>query len=378
MARPHFSRRLAIIVGATGLAAISARELIRPRPSSDHRLFDWQKVKSVAFVRSRESERFSADTHDGVAQSYNAYAAELAPAMAPVLGSPVNSYPALRALDRHDFIDINLAMIQRLVEPVEELRAQLPDSLISAWGRKVSSRYVGELFGFMSQRVLGQYDPALQLQKEKPRRETSLFLVEPNVTAFQQRTKVATVPLRRYLILHELTHAWQFESHPWLREHIEKRLHEMVMVQLLEQVQHQVKEKRPVDIRQTAEKLRSQVKSQISGLMETQALMSVLEGYANFVMNHVGRSELDNFDELHQAFHKRKSQRSALEKLIYAVTGINIKMRQYEAGEKFSEAVYKAGGYDLVNRVWTGPEMMPSMKELRKPEIWVSRVKSAG
>jgi uncharacterized protein (DUF2342 family) len=92
-------------------------------------------------------------------------------------------------------------------------------------------------------------------------------------------------------------------------------------------------------------------------------------------MHRVGREHIDGFDRLEAAFHKRQSEHSLLERLVLALTGMTVKLRQYELGERFAETVTQAGGYPLLNRVWQGPEMMPSMAEMRAPERWVARAR---
>jgi putative hydrolase len=103
--------------------------------------------------------------------------------------------------------------------------------------------------------------------------------------------------------------------------------------------------------------------------------MSVLEGYANFVMHRVGAENLDHFDELEAAFARRRAQRTVVERAVLAITGINMKMRQYEVGERFCDAAAAAGGVSLLNRVWESAEMMPTAAELRSPEKWIARAR---
>jgi len=117
------------------------------------------------------------------------------------------------------------------------------------------------------------------------------------------------------------------------------------------------------------------VRTQLRGIAKLQAVMCVLEGYANFVMHRVGRRHLDHFDDLEAAFARRRAQRTIVERAVLAITGINMKMRQYEVGERFCEAAANAGGVTLLNRVWEGAEMMPSPAELRTPEAWIARAR---
>jgi putative hydrolase len=116
------------------------------------------------------------------------------------------------------------------------------------------------------------------------------------------------------------------------------------------------------------------VRSQLAGVGRIQAVMSVLEGYSNFVMHRVGRTHIDGFAQLESSFHRRKRELSALERLLSAITGMNMKLRQYELGERFADEVTRRGGLTLLNRVWDGAELMPTMSELRRPELWVARV----
>jgi coenzyme F420 biosynthesis associated uncharacterized protein len=294
--------------------------------------------------------------------------------MAEVTAHPPATFPTFTVLDRHGFIDANLDMVQRLLAPVEQLRAEIPESFATAVGRRVMSRYIGEMFGFMAQRVLGQYDPVLMLPAPAAadRPASALYLVEPNVALFEQKLGVPAEPLRRWLILHELTHAWQFEMHPWLGEYISTQMNELLMSGLVDEVRQTQSGGPKVGNRELLQRLPAQVRSQLQGVSRLQAVMSVLEGYSNFVMHGVGKAHIERFDELESAFHKRQSQRSLLERLVLAITGINMKLRQYEVGEKFCVAVTRAGAD--INRVWDGPEMLPTAAELRDPQLWVRRV----
>ena len=106
----------------------------------------------------------------------------------------------------------------------------------------------------------------------------------------------------------------------------------------------------------------------------TQALMSVLEGYSNHVMNAAGARILPNFDELHERFEHRGDRRTGIERAIMKLTGLDLKMEQYAAGERFADAVIAARGRDFLNRVWSGPETLPSLDEIRNPDGWIARM----
>lgn len=375
---PPGLRVLAVGAAAAGVAAASLRALARPLPVEDRRLLDWEEVRRVAHARS--GPRLADATYAELGREYDAMAAELAPLMAEVCGTPVDGFPPFTVLDRHGFIDRNLLIAQRLFAPIERLRGQIPDSRATALGRGLLSRYVGELFGFLSRRVLGQYDPVLMLapvagegaSTPADPEPAALFLVEPNVRGFEERQRVPAANLRRWLVLHELTHAWQFEAHPWLRDHIGELMSRMLMSELGGDPVHPKMPSTGTMLRT----LPSLLRRQLDAVGTIQAVMSVCEGYSNFVMHRVGSRHLADFERLEQAFHERAQQRSLLERLVLAVTGMNMKLRQYEVGESFAEAVTGRGGLRLLNRIWEGPDRMPTMAELREPSRWVERVRT--
>jgi coenzyme F420 biosynthesis associated uncharacterized protein len=368
--------RRSLTAGAIGAGALlSARMLLRPqtRPTEPRRLIDWEVVRQVAMDRSGERVRdgLPPDRVQRLSATYDAMAVELAPLLGEVCDRVPFELPRFVALDRRGFIDANIGIVQRLLEPVEKLRESIPDSLATSLGRRVLDRYVGELMGLMSRRVLGQFDPVLSLGPPEPGDalpEATLYLVEPNVVALQREHELDGDALRRWLILHELTHAWQFGQHPWLREHLTSIMRSLLAEGLTADGMHML------GSRELLSRLPGAVRTQLRGVSQVQAVMSVLEGYSNFVMHRVGKKHIAHADELEAALHRRRAQRSAFERLVMAVTGLELKMRQYEVGEKFCDAVVDARGVGVLNRVWDGAESMPTMDELRHPERWLARV----
>ncbi len=373
---PTPTLRNALAVGAFGAgAAVSARALLRPRHGGEARLLDWEAVRRTAHERSGPpSAGVAADTAARIAADCDRIAAELAPLMVEVCEQPLLHFPRFAVLDRHGFVDVNIEIARRLLVPVEEVRSALGESRATALGRSLMNRYVGVLFGIMSQRVLGQYDPILSLGAAAGEATPALYLVEPNLESFARIATAPMEPLRRWLILHELTHAWQFSEHPWLRQHLQEMMDSMIRSSLA----HAIGDggAKQASARQLLERLPEAIRTQLRGIARLQATMSVLEGYANFVMHRVGRRHLDHFDDLEAAFARRRAQRTVVERAVLAITGINMKMRQYEVGERFCETAQAAGGMALLNRVWEGAEMMPTPAELRAPDLWTARARS--
>jgi coenzyme F420 biosynthesis associated uncharacterized protein len=362
--------RRTLTVGAVGAGAVlSARVLLRPHAETPRRLVDWDNVRRIAVSRTGSSVR-----RDGIGRSelegaYTEMAARVAPLMTEISQVPLTSYPRFVALDREGFIDANLGMIQRLLAPVERLRARVPESMATGLSRRMLDRYVGELFGLMSRRVLGQYDPVLSMVDEPgaAARPTALYLVEPNIAGIERDLNLAGTDLRPWLILHELTHAWQFELHPWLGEHLEELMRRLMVDSL------SADGDTLLPSREMVRKLPETVRLQVQTIKHVQAVMSVLEGYSNFLMHRAGRRAIRGADRLEAAMQQRRRQRGPVERLILTITGLEIKMRQYEVGEQFAVGVVDRAGLTTLNRVWESAAMMPTLEELRQPDLWVRR-----
>ena len=253
--------------------------------------------------------------------------------------------------------------IVKLVRALSQHAGMALDDYAAAHGL---TRYLGLMLGLLARRVLGQYDPAL-LGRE-PVETSSLILVEPNVQAWAQKDKLPVDELRRWLAMHEMTHAWEFRAHPWLQSHLEGLLKQVLVGGLADG-------RRPSRL-ELIRTLTIGVGQQWKAIAKLQAVMSLLEGYSNLVMNDIGRRELPHFALLEGAYRRRQEQRTPLERAFLRLTGLEMKMRQYVIGEKFCRDVRNAGGQELLNRVWEGPDWLPTMAEIQRPQLFIDRVRS--
>jgi coenzyme F420 biosynthesis associated uncharacterized protein len=352
---------------AIGVGAVVFRELVRPReqPAS---LIDWGRVEEIALARCGEAQDLPPDlTRD---QTYQQIAAELEPLLAEALGagaaeSGIGLYPGLAAVGRRQWVRFNIRIFRQMFEPLEGLQQLIPGSLILSFGQKGLTRYLGLMLGLLARRVLGQYDPAL-LGKE-PVETSSLILVEPNVQAWAAKDRLPIDELRRWLALHEMTHAWEFKAHPWLQAYLEGLLKEVLVGRLGDG-------RRPSRL-ELIRTLTTGVGQQWKAINKIQAVMSLAEGYSNLVMNDVGRRELPHFALLEGAYRRRQQQRTALERAFLRLTGMEMKLRQYVLGERFCREVRDAGGHELLARVWEGPQSLPTMAEIQRPQLYIERAR---
>src|SRR5438128_10411479 len=352
---------------AIGVGAVVLRELVRPR-EQPARLIDWGRVEEIALARCGEGQDLAADQNRD--QTYQQIAAELEPLLAEALGlgaaqAGSQLYPGLTAVGRRQWVRFNIRIFRQMFEPLEHLQQLIPGSLILSFGQKGISRYLGLLLGLLARRVLGQYDPAL-LGRE-PVETSSLILVEPNVQAWAEKDRLPIDELRRWLAMHEMTHAWEFKAHPWLQAYLEGLLKEVLVGRLGDR--HQ-----PTRL-ELIRTLTVGVGQQWKAISKLQAVMSLLEGYSNLVMNEVGRRELPHFALLEGAYRRRQEQRTPIERAFLRLTGLEMKMRQYVLGERFCREVRDAGGHDLLVRVWEGPPWLPTMAEIQQPQLYIERAR---
>lgn len=343
-----------------GLVTAAVAEAVRPRGGSTL-LLDWNRVRRTASVRLGS---LPADpvVLTAAATGYRSLASKLEQPMLDFVGGLPKgaSLPEFEALDREGWLELNIGILRRVVDPVLE-SGRVPNSLIVEVGRAGVNRYVGYMLAFLGRRVLGQYDP--QLLGAEPMGGEGLYLVETNVAEWQRVAGLPEQDLRRWLILHEMTHAWQFAAHPWLRPFMEQSMEALVDTA--------TKKGHPA-ARFAA--FAGVLPAQWRVMRQVQSVMSVVEGYSNLVMNELGAKLLPGFDQLEQAYRERSSGKSALEQLIWKLTGLDLKLQQYKRGEAFCRAVFDQHGLAALNRVWDGPESMPTLAELGNPGAWYRRV----
>src|SRR5690348_1398051 len=354
--------RTALYGVLAGLAVAAVAEAVRPRGGTAV-LLDWNEARNAARSRMDNATEPPAKLA-AAASSYRQLADKLEKPLLDFVGPLPKgvSIPRFEALDREGWLDLNLEIFRRVVDPVLET-GRMQNSLIVEAGRAGVNRYFGYVLAFLGRRVLGQYDP--QLLGAEPIGGAGLYLVETNVEEWRRQADLPAEDLHRWLILHEMTHAWQFAAHPWLRRYMEESVKTLIGT---------VTRKGPAVTRFAA--FAGVLPAQWRVMREVQGTMSVVEGYSNLVMNRLGSKLLPGFDRLEAAYRQRSSGKSALEMLVWKLTGLDLKLQQYRTGEAFCQAVYERYGLSVLNRVWDGPEMMPTLNELRNPDAWHLRVDS--
>lgn len=327
--------------------------------------------------------------------------------MAPPPGGPedpaAHDTPVL-VVDRAGWIKANVAgfraVLTPLLEKMQDRRGGVPGgAVLGAVGGKVTGVELGMLLSFLASRVLGQYETFAPATGELPGAANGgrLLLVAPNIVHVERELEVDPHDFRLWVCLHEETHRTQFTAVPWLRDHIEGEIQaflgetEVDPATLLERIREAAQSLaggRSADQGEAAEAGEGaeerggrsivdlvQTPAQREILARLTAVMSLLEGHADYVMDGVGPQVVPSVAEIREKFQQRRASGAGrLDAALRRLLGLDAKLRQYRDGERFVRAVVEAVGMDGFNRVWTSPNTLPTKAEIAKPADWVTRV----
>jgi coenzyme F420 biosynthesis associated uncharacterized protein len=279
-------------------------------------------------------------------------------------------------VDRPRWIQANLDGFRQVLAPLnakaaEKLKNASP--AMAGIGPRITGVEVGALLSYLAPKVLGQFDPFFPGGR--------LLLVAPNIVAIERELKVDSSDFRLWVCLHEETHRVQFAAVPWLRDYLTDQIAQVVdsadldptvLLQMLANA-----------VRRIIEALSRNEEISIVDLVQTPAqrqivdritaVMSLLEGHADVVMDGVGPEVIGSVEDIRAKFTVRR-QGQGFDKVIRKLLGLDAKMRQYRDGAAFCKAVIARVGMDGLNKVWISPNTLPTRAEIADPEIWLARM----
>jgi uncharacterized protein (DUF2342 family) len=239
--------------------------------------------------------------------------------------------------NRHHWLDANVATFERVMKPLEEQVQTTP-----GLARVVNTGSMAFALRFLSNHVLGQYDPLLLADGDRH----ALYFVRPNIRHVATVLDVPYDRFRRWIAFHEITHAAEFGAAPWLPDHLEANMQDAVS------------------------KLSSGNLDR-STLGQLDTTMTAVEGYAELIMD---RAFDEEYDDMRRKLEQRRQGRGPVERLVRRFLGLSVKRRQYERGKEFFDGVVDLRDIETAGRVWESPEMLPTDTELDDPAAWLSRV----
>ena len=345
----------------------------------------WELAEKVA-VRVAGHEPLADSYHyASLAPDFSELTAEAEELVEAATGLRSAAGPArARVTDRAGWIHANIASFQRLLRPItDKVGPRLESSAMAPVSRALTGAQLGTMLGWMSSRVLGQYD-LLLIEEERPEEQDIVYFVGPNIIGLEKRFGFPPREFRLWLALHEVTHRVQFTGVPWLRPHF---------LSLVEGCLDSV----DPDPRRLLEALRRTVDEMRAGrnpladgglvallagpeqkakLDQVGGLMSLLEGHGDVTMDRAGAHLIPSAERFSRVLRQRRAEAKGAARLLRQLVGLEAKLKQYEQGERFIEAVEAAGGTQLLDNVWRGPEWLPDLTEIRDPQRWVDRVRA--
>ncbi|MGW4959007.1 zinc-dependent metalloprotease [Nonomuraea sp. NPDC004186] len=343
------------------LAVTTGTRLVRPGPQVSRE----EARQAVTELRtlSREAE--------GHVREFTKIHAEAAPQAATIV-------------DRPGWIKANVEGFRVVLEPLTERMGggdNQPPAIVTAVGSRITGVEVGAVLAFLASRVLGQYELFLPPDPTGQEPAGRLTLVAPNIVHAEREMGVDPHDFRLWVCLHEETHRVQFTGVPWLREYVRSQMTEFLLASdldlptLLERLRSAADTVADV-VRGGEGNLIDAIQSpgQKEILDRLTAVMTLVEGHGDYVMDAVGPSVVPSVGDIRAKFAQRREGGSRLDRTVRRLLGIDLKMKQYAEGSAFVRKVVDRVGMDGFNKIWTSPETLPTTSEISDPDAWISRV----
>ncbi|MDE0369034.1 MAG: zinc-dependent metalloprotease [bacterium] len=312
---------------------------------------------------------------------------EMAPTLVHRAGSMVEEEtgfsgpgePTVTVIDRLTWVERNLAFFTELLRPVEEKLEDHAEE--TGLGHRLAGLLMametGAVLGLLSRRVLGQYELLLPSDG----RADQICLPAPNILEMERKFQLRPADFRFWVALHEVTHRLQFVGVPWLREYFLGLAGSLVSLStpedpsrleiLLSRAGEAIREGRP-PVGEAGVLGLMATPAELEHLDRVQALMSLVEGHGHVVMDRIGQRQLVTWKRMSDLFTRRRHHPRVA--ALLRLSGLEMKLRQYDEGREFILAVEERAGWAAVNRAWESPETLPTRAEIKAPETWLARV----
>jgi coenzyme F420 biosynthesis associated uncharacterized protein len=285
--------------------------------------------------------------------------------------------PEVLVVGRGQWAATNVESFNVLLAPAEE-QLNKHSGLGSTLAGRVMGAEMGAVLGFLSRKVLGQYE--LVLPTGDGELGDSVLFVGGNILKMERDHAFRPDEFRFWVALHESTHRLQFLGVPWLREYFLGLVGELVATATPEpgrlqrigaELQRAAAAGEPlIDESGMFGLFASEEQREI--IDRVQALMSLLEGHGHVVMDRIGARELVTQQRMSRVLKARRADKrtAAFMRLI----GLELKLRQYELGEQFIKGVEEQASWTTLNLAWESQDALPTLAEISDPQSWLKRV----
>ena len=343
---------------------------------------DWNLARQVATRISERNDSVSSYHYATLEPDFERFTAQAEELVAETTGLKSQMGNARgRVADRPMWIEANIDSFQRLLRPLAAKLVSKEASFLSEIGSKASGAEMGLLLGWMSGRVLGQYD-LLIIEDENPEDQDIVYYLGPNVLNIEKKYGFPPEEFRLWLALHECTHRAQFTGVPWLREHFLGLVNQTLNTVDPDPEILREAAKRIIEAKKTGEDIFADgglpalltTPEQRETLNQISGMMSLLEGHGDVTMDRAGAGLIPSADYFAKTLRARRNSAKGFSRIFQKIVGLEAKLNQYQAGEMFIEKVEEKGGTTLLDRAWEKPQNLPSMDEIQSPQIWINRI----
>jgi putative hydrolase len=303
---------------------------------------------------------------------------------------PPSDVARVRAVRRAEWVNASTDSLRSMLEPAAQrltsamelaARDQMPPEMQSMAGLMgqlsplLMGTQIGQVLGFLAQRVLGQYDVAV------PRSGPGeVVFIAPNVSAFEKDWSLDATDFRTSVALHEVTHRFEF-ARPWAREHFRELLDDFLSTLHidLEAMQTKLSTLDAADPQALQALMESDEglfgaeldDEQRLKLGRIQAFMSASEGYGDHVMHVLGRELLPTYARIAEAMRRHREGESG-DPVFERLLGVEMKREQYAKGTAFCDTVVELTDESTLARMWDSADAMPSLPEVHEPRLWLA------
>lgn len=281
-------------------------------------------------------------------------------------------------VDRTEWVTRNLGSFGHLLVPLEEALAERlgADGKPSSVASMFMSVEMGALLGLLSRRVLGQYELVLPTGEDGD----VVSFVAPNLLEMERSNQFKPSDFRTWVALHEMAHRAQFQAVPWMKDYFNGLVESVVSTAIPRPGRFAETVREIIDRRLAGSPVIDDTgliglvspPEQREVLDSIQALMSLLEGHGHVVMDRLGAEMLTSNDRMSRVLTRRRQNQR--ESWFFRLTGLNLKMRQYEDGARFIDEVTERASWDTVSVAWTEPAALPTLAEIGDADKWLTRV----
>ncbi len=359
-------------------------------------MIDWNVATSTGVRWARPGPQVSMAEARKVVAELRGLAAAVQEPVREVTGLPGSGDGGkIAVVDRPGWIRANVDGFRVVLDPLVahmQQRGTAPPagSVITAVGSRVTGMQAGLILAYLAGRVLGQYELFLPPDPDAPPGATDspagrLTLVAPNIVMVERELGVNPHDFRRWVCLHEETHRTQFTSVAWLRPYVQQQMTEFLLASDLDPASILDRLRSAADavagaVRGGGESLIEAIQTprQREILDRLTAVMTLVEGHGDYVMDAVGPKVVPSVEDIRAKFSARRVSGGRIEQAIRRILGIDLKMKQYEQGSRFVKTVVEQAGMGVFNKVWTSPETLPTRDEITSPQAWLDRVDHGG